>query len=533
MVPEGTGKGTEGRHRGEVTHAGRVDYERAGSDYLQKRQLKRGAAGWILLGGPRRRLRDLRRFRRLELRARARRLGRSDDRLAADGARCTPAWCFALAELATTMPVGRRRLRFRPARVRSARAGSSPAPRSSSSMPSRRRPSPCSSAGTSKSLGLFGTDQRVAGLPRLLRCSSSASTSTASARRCRSSSPSPRSPCVAYRVRRVDVADGSPSTTWFDIAPTDAVGASAVPARSAMAGILGGPGPFAIWFFLAIEGVPLAAEETRDPKRDMPRGIIGGDVRAAGVLRADDVLRPGRRGLGCASQDSDNPLPLAVRTRPSAGRRGSPSSSTSSAWPAWLPASSPSSTPTRGWCSPCPAPAICRAACRSPDARKSPWVALIVPGIIGFLLPSLTEHGALADPHGRVRRDDLLHPDDGRRTSSSGCANRTCRGRTPRPAASSRRGSRWCSRASAVVAVVPRRQGVNRRRSPRRRCRPSPTRLAYFGSTAATTSWRRAGEEFAAIERGRGAHLSEDHPMLLFSTTAGGHCYYVPKACGQ
>jgi len=33
---------------------------------------------------------------------------------------------------------------------------------------------------------------------------------------------------------------------------------------------------FGIWFFLAIEGVPLAAEETKDPKRDLPRGIIVG-----------------------------------------------------------------------------------------------------------------------------------------------------------------------------------------------------------------------------------------------------------------
>ena len=31
---------------------------------------------------------------------------------------------------------------------------------------------------------------------------------------------------------------------------------------------------YGIWFFLAVEGVPLAAEETRDPKKDMPRGII-------------------------------------------------------------------------------------------------------------------------------------------------------------------------------------------------------------------------------------------------------------------
>jgi ethanolamine permease len=34
--------------------------------------------------------------------------------------------------------------------------------------------------------------------------------------------------------------------------------------------------PFAVWLFLAIEELPLAAEETHDPKRDMPRGIIAG-----------------------------------------------------------------------------------------------------------------------------------------------------------------------------------------------------------------------------------------------------------------
>ncbi|CAN5366572.1 ethanolamine permease [soil metagenome] len=33
--------------------------------------------------------------------------------------------------------------------------------------------------------------------------------------------------------------------------------------------------PYAIWFFLAVEGVSLAAEETKNPKRDVPRGLIG------------------------------------------------------------------------------------------------------------------------------------------------------------------------------------------------------------------------------------------------------------------
>ncbi|PVZ72495.1 ethanolamine permease [Pelagibaculum spongiae] len=32
--------------------------------------------------------------------------------------------------------------------------------------------------------------------------------------------------------------------------------------------------PFAIWLFLAVEGVPLAAEEADDPAKDMPKGII-------------------------------------------------------------------------------------------------------------------------------------------------------------------------------------------------------------------------------------------------------------------
>jgi ethanolamine permease len=34
--------------------------------------------------------------------------------------------------------------------------------------------------------------------------------------------------------------------------------------------------PFAIWFFLAIEELPLAAEESHDPKRDIPRATIWG-----------------------------------------------------------------------------------------------------------------------------------------------------------------------------------------------------------------------------------------------------------------
>lgn len=42
-----------------------------------------------------------------------------------------------------------------------------------------------------------------------------------------------------------------------------------------IAGVLAGL-PFAVWLFLAIEQLPLAAEESVDPKRDMPKGILAG-----------------------------------------------------------------------------------------------------------------------------------------------------------------------------------------------------------------------------------------------------------------
>lgn len=58
----------------------------------------------------------------------------------------------------------------------------------------------------------------------------------------------------------------------FDIPATDAVGAS----RFLPYGYYGiwAALPFGMWLFLAVEGVPLAAEECSDPARDMPKGII-------------------------------------------------------------------------------------------------------------------------------------------------------------------------------------------------------------------------------------------------------------------
>ena len=45
LMVEKTGKSAD------VVHVGSVDYEKVDADYLEKRQLKSGAAGWILLAG--------------------------------------------------------------------------------------------------------------------------------------------------------------------------------------------------------------------------------------------------------------------------------------------------------------------------------------------------------------------------------------------------------------------------------------------------------------------------------------------------
>ena len=62
--------------------------------------------------------------------------------------------------------------------------------------------------------------------------------------------------------------------------------------------------PFAIWFFLAIEEVPLAAEESMDPRRDVPRGSIMGMhtlLIAAALVLVFNTALPGGAFLYGAS----------------------------------------------------------------------------------------------------------------------------------------------------------------------------------------------------------------------------------------
>ncbi|WP_280233098.1 ethanolamine permease [Nocardia cyriacigeorgica] len=144
--------------------------------------------------------------------------------------------------------------------------------------------------------------------------------------------------------------------------------------------------PFAIWFFLAVEGVPLAAEEARDPERNVPKAIIISMlvlmVTGATVL----VLSTGALGAQALSV-SGNPLVEALG--------GGAATVVNYIGLAGLVASFFSivyaySRQTF---------ALSRAGylptgLSVTNARKAPVLALVVPGLVGFVL-SLTGEGAM------------------------------------------------------------------------------------------------------------------------------------------
>jgi ethanolamine permease len=153
--------------------------------------------------------------------------------------------------------------------------------------------------------------------------------------------------------------------------------------------------PFAIWFFLAVEGVPLAAEESEDPRRDLPRGLIAAIlvlvVFAALVL----TLAPG--GGGAAEiADSDNPLVDALESPLAYDGETPVSQFVNAAGLAGLVASFFSivygySRQTF---------ALSRAGYLPTglsvvSSRRVPALALLVPGAIGLALAILLEDGAL------------------------------------------------------------------------------------------------------------------------------------------
>jgi ethanolamine permease len=69
--------------------------------------------------------------------------------------------------------------------------------------------------------------------------------------------------------------------------------------------------PFAIWFFLAIEGVAMAAEEVKEPKTTIPRGYISGILTLV-VLAFGVMIFAGGAGDWSKLTAIDYPLPEAM-----------------------------------------------------------------------------------------------------------------------------------------------------------------------------------------------------------------------------
>lgn len=150
--------------------------------------------------------------------------------------------------------------------------------------------------------------------------------------------------------------------------------------------------PFAIWFYLAIEQLPLAAEESHDPKRDMPRGLLWGlatlIVASLLTLFLNAGIAPGAAVVGA----SEEPLFLAFRTifGPGAGATG-----LALAAVAGLVASFHAIIYAYGrniyslsragyfptWMS------------RTHPTRKTPHVALVVGAVSGYVVALLIEYG--------------------------------------------------------------------------------------------------------------------------------------------
>jgi ethanolamine permease len=154
--------------------------------------------------------------------------------------------------------------------------------------------------------------------------------------------------------------------------------------------------PFAIWFYLAIEELPLAAEESADPKRDIPRGTIYGLITLivtgflvlflnTGVTGAEEIrvsgepLLDGFRVIFGGSENLSNVLGLAAvagliasfHTIIYAYGRNIYSLSRAGYYPHWLS--------------------------RTHGTRQTPYVALLAGAVVGFGLALLVDQALKND----------------------------------------------------------------------------------------------------------------------------------------
>lgn len=102
----------------------------------------------------------------------------------------------------------------------------------------------------------------------------------------------------------------APAFTWANFSASGWAGSNefGLPAIGGMFAAI----PFAIWFFLAIEGVAMAAEEARDPKRTIPIAYISG-VLTLTILAFGVMIFAGGAGDWKALSNLNDPLPQAMK----------------------------------------------------------------------------------------------------------------------------------------------------------------------------------------------------------------------------
>ncbi|MEV5980431.1 ethanolamine permease [Streptomyces sp. NPDC052114] len=149
--------------------------------------------------------------------------------------------------------------------------------------------------------------------------------------------------------------------------------------------------PFGMWFFLGVEGVPLAAEETKEPARTLPRAIRWSMAILVVLALLTFFASAGARGAN-AIQDAGNPLVEALQPN---GEATTLSRIVNYAGLAGLVASFFSLI----YAGSRQLFALSRAGylprfLSLTSSRKAPYLGLLVPGAIGFALAAATGDGA-------------------------------------------------------------------------------------------------------------------------------------------
>ncbi|MBT2384751.1 ethanolamine permease [Streptomyces sp. ISL-11] len=150
--------------------------------------------------------------------------------------------------------------------------------------------------------------------------------------------------------------------------------------------------PFGMWFFLGVEGVPLAAEETKDPARSLPKAMAT-SMGILLLLALLTFLAATGAGGADAMKDAGNPLVAALQND---GRPTTLGRIVNYAGLAGLVASFFSLI----YAGSRQLFALSRAGylprfLSLTSRRKAPYLGLLVPGALGFTLAATTGDGAL------------------------------------------------------------------------------------------------------------------------------------------